>query len=386
RELQLQLAVGAPLIATRGYAADEVREAYARARELCAQVGDRAQLFPALRGLWAFHLGRADYAEARALAEQMLELAERQQDPPLLLEAHRSLGNTMFWLGELEAARRHMERGIELYVPDEHRTLALLYGQDPDVANRGMQAWPLSLQGFPEQALRRGQESLAQARQIAHPYSLGYALVHDMCCQQYLLRTEQAEARAEQAIALATEKGFPNWLLAGFAVRGWALALRGQHDEGVGLLRQTVDLWRSTGSELVVPYFLTLLAEAQGQAGQFSDALASLDDAFAVARKNDEHWYEAEMHRLRGELLLQARGTNGEAEAEGCFRQALETARQQSAKLLELRAALSLHRLAKQQGRGAEESRGLLAEVYGWFKEGFEMPDLARARAALESS
>ncbi|MEW6733286.1 MAG: adenylate/guanylate cyclase domain-containing protein [Acidobacteriota bacterium] len=378
RELQLQLALGAPLIATRGYGASEVAATYSRARELCYQVGDNNKLFPALRGLWAFHIGRADYQEAQVLGKQMLKLAQEEQNRAILMEAHRALGNSMFWIGDLTAAQQHMQEGITLYVADQDRTLAFLYGQDPDVANRGMQAWPLSLQGYPEQALKRGEEAIEHAQQLSHPYSLGYALVHDMCCHQYLYQVELAQQRAEAAMALASEKGFPNWLLAAMAIHGWTLSQQGRTSEGIAQLQQVIDLWRSTGSELVIPYFLTMLAEAYGKNGQYQKALEVIDDAISVAEKNNEQWYSAETYRLQGELL-EAVGK----EAEPAYQQAIEIARKQGAHWLELRATTSLSRLWQKQGK-TQEAHKVLTSVYDWFKEGFELKALTDAKLLLQ--
>ncbi|MGQ0629013.1 MAG: AAA family ATPase, partial [Phycisphaerales bacterium] len=259
-ELSIALPLGAVLIATRGYGAPAVLQTYARARALCEHLGDDALLFTALRGLWAFHIGRAEFHTARGLAEQLLGLALKGPDQRLLLEAHRTLGNTAFWLGELDAAREHMQSGIETYHPLLHTGLAFEYGQDPDVANRGMQGWPLALMGKHDEALARGQEALARGRELNHPYSLGYALVHDTCVKQYLGMVEEADAGADATMALAGEKNFPNWLLAGMAVKGWAMARKGQPGPGAEQVKMVVGLWRGVGSELCVPYFLTMQA------------------------------------------------------------------------------------------------------------------------------
>jgi predicted ATPase len=241
-----------------------------------------------------------------------------------------------------------------------------------------MQAWPLALLGYPEQAIQRGKEALAHARQLAHPYSLGYALVHDMCCWQYLRCVAEAGARAEQAIVLGAEQSFPNWLLAGMAVQGWVRAQTGQVADGIAQISQVISLWRGIGAALVVPYFLTLLAESYGQAGQFAEGLAALDEALAVAEKNDDRWYEAEIYRLKGEFLL----AQGDRHGAHYLQRALAIARQQGARLLELRTAVSLSRLWHQQGRH-DAARALLTSVYGWFTEGFALPDLQEARVLL---
>lgn len=382
KELQLQIAIGAPIIATKGYAAIEVLNAYLHAQSLCNQLGDTNQLFPALRGLWAFYIGRADYSTAVDLAQQLMSLAEKENDAAISLEAHRAMGNSVFWRGELILSQHHMEEGIKLYTSNKHRTLAFLYGQDPDVANRGMQSWPLSLMGYPEQALKRSRESIAQALELSHPYSLGYALVHDACCQQYLLRVDAAYDRASEAVKLSQEKGFPNWLLAGMVVQGWALVHKGEIETGTTLIEQATNFWRSSGSELVVPYFMTLLAECYSKSGRYSEAISTLTEAFTIAEKNNDHWYEAEMYRLKGEiLLLESKDITA---AEQAFLKAIDIAKNQQAKLLKLRTLTSLVKLWQDSDK-KPVARERLLEVYRWFNEGFQMPDLQQARILLDN-
>jgi predicted ATPase/class 3 adenylate cyclase len=376
-ELEVQLARGPLLIATRGYASDEVQRAYGRAAKLCASLRDRELLFAAMRGLWAFHIGRAEYRVARGLGERMLALAERAGGASERMEAHRALGNTLFWFGDLAAACDHMQQGIELYAPDRDRRLAFLYGQDPDVANRGMQTWPLALMGYPGAALARGGEALARAREVGHPYSLGYALVHVTCSLQMLGLVAEARERAKEAISLTTEKNFPNWLLAGMVLRGWALSKIGRAEEGVAAVGEAVDVWRSFGSELCVPYFLSLKADACVEAGRLDEALDVIREALDVAARNDDHWFEAEMHRLSAEIG--ARRGDPVEEVAARFGHALAVARRQGAALLELRAAVSLARL-----KPSDETRGLVAGVYGRFAEGHHLPDLVAARAIVE--
>jgi predicted ATPase len=308
----------------------------------------------------------------------MLALAQRSGDPDRLLEALRAMGNAIFWLGDFAASQEYMERGIQTYVADRDRALAFLYAQNPDVANRGMQTWPLSLRGYPEQALARGRQALDHARELAHPYSLGYALVHDMCCRQYLLDVPGVVERAQECIALSTEKGFPNWLLAAMILQGWALGQTGQPAAGAAQIASVISLWRGTGSALAVPYFLALLAETQLAGGQHDEGLASLDDALAVVETHDDRWYEAEIHRLRG-LLQRARG----ADPEPSFRKSLEIARRQSARLLQLRTAMSLADFWQSRGKTLD-ARALLEEAHAWFREGHETPLLQAAKAALD--
>lgn len=379
-ELGLQLALGAVLIATRGYAAGEVQTAYARAQQLCG-VADDDLRFAALRGLWAYCIGRASFHQARELGDQMLVLANKSEEPSLLMEAHRALGNAVFWIGEFNLARTHMERAIGLYSADRDRSLAFLFGQDPDVANRGMQTWPLSLVGYPEQALASGAEALAHARDLGHPYSLGYALIHDMCCRQYLHDVSGVIERAEEAIALAQDKGFPNWLLAGMAVHGWAQVMRGRVDAGLAELDQAITLWRGSGAELVLPYLLALQAEARMETRSFEKALAIIRDAIHVSRKNDDRWFAPELHRLEGEILEKL--GRGVSDVETRYQWALNEARALNARLIELRVAVSLGRLWMKVGRRTE-ARDLVASIYNAFTEGWETYDLVQAREFLK--
>jgi predicted ATPase len=400
QELALQTTLGPALMATRGYGAPEVEKAYARARELCQQLGETPQLFPVLFGLWVFYNTRAELQPAQELAEQLLTLAQSVQDPALLLEAHLALGTTLFSLGELASAQVHLEQGIALYDPQQHRSLAFRSGQDPGVFCRAFAPWALWYLGYPAQALQRSQEALTLAQELSHPLSLALAL--DLAAVLHQLRREgqAAQERAEAMMVLCGEHGFPLFLAQGTILRGWALAEQGQREEGIAQMCQGMAAFRATGAELLRPYSLALLAEAYGEGGQAEEGLAVLAEALAAAHKSGERDYEAELCRLKGELLLvqegkrQKRfprcgvptGTKGESEevseAEECFRQALDTARRQSAKSLELRAVMSLSRLWQKQGKTAE-ARQMLTEIYDWFTEGFDTADLQEAKALL---
>jgi class 3 adenylate cyclase/predicted ATPase len=383
QELALQIALGVPLIATRGYGASEVEGAYTRARELCQQVGDTPQLFLVLRGRWNGYLIRAELQMARELGEQLLQLAQREQDPALLIEAHRALGTTLFFLGELVPGRGHLEQGIGLYDPQQHRSLAFRYGADPGVICGLYVANVLWLLGYPDQALARIHEALTLAHELAHAFSLAFALNHTANLYQFRREGQATQERAEASIAFSTEQRFAQWLAQGMILRGWALAEQGQEAEGIAQLRQGLAAWQATGAELDRPRFLALLAEAYGKAGLTEEGLRLLVEAQAAVRRSGERRWEAELYRLKGELLL-ARSSENHAEAEACFREAFDIASHQGAKLWELRAAMSLARLWQQQGKRAE-ARALLAPVYGWFTEGFDTADLQEARALLEA-
>jgi len=369
------------LIVTKGYAAPEVEHVYARARELCRQLGESLQLFHVLRGLFIFYLNRGALQTARELGEQLLILAQRQHAPPLLLEAHFAVGATLFWLGEVIPAHAHLEQGMALYDPHQHHSHAFLYGQDPGVACLSLAALALWVLGYPDQALARIHEALTLAYERPHPFSLARALIYTGRLHQFRGEPHLTQARAEAAVTLSTEQGLVYWCAEGTILRGWALAAQGQSVEGIAQMCQGLATHQATGAELVRPYLLPLLAETYAQGGRVDEGLRVLDQALVSVHTTGERWWEAELHRLKGELLL-ALSAEKYAEAETCFHQALDSARRQEAKALELRAARSLARLWQQQGRRAE-AQALLAPIYGWFTEGFDTADLQEAKALL---
>ncbi len=389
QELTLQLALGLPLLMSKGHTAPEVVHAYSRARELCREVGESPQLFSALGGLWRFYLNRANLQTARELAEQSFTLAQRLPEPALLEEAHLMLGSTLFFLGEPVPARTHLEQGIVLYDPQQHRSRTLSSGIDPGVVGLSRMAWTLWMLGYAEQALTRSQEALSLARQLSHAYSLGFALHYAGVLRQSRREAQFVQEWAEATIALSREQGFVQWLEGGMFLRGWALAEQGLAQEGIEQLRESLASKRARGTELAQTHILFRLAEAYGKAGQAEEGLRVLAEALAAVHRAAERYFEAELYRLKGELLLQQAVRWGApvepallAEAEACFRQALDVARHQGAKSLELRAVMSLSRLWQQQGKRAAAHQ-MLAELYGWFTEGFDTPDLQEAQALL---
>ncbi len=396
QELRLQITLGVSLMVTKGFAAAEVATAYTRARELCRQVGDTPQLFPALSGLWIFYFNRAELRTARELGEQLFSLAQRVQDPAHLLPAYRALGISLAVRGEFASAREHLEHGIALYDPPQHRSLALLYGQDPGVECLSHAAWVLWHLGYPQQALQRSHEALTLARELSYPSNLAFALGLTSWLHQFRREGHLTRERAEVLIALSSEQGFPQWLAGGTMLRGWALAEQGQMEEGIAQMRQGLAVHLATGGKITQPYWLALLAEVYGKAGQTEEGLTALAEALAAVDKTGECHHEAELYRLKGELSLQSgvRGPrsevtkpqtptpNPQSEAEACFLKAIEIARRQQAKSLELRAVMSLSRLWQQQGK-KKKARQLLAEIYGWFTEGFDTKDLQEAKVLL---
>jgi predicted ATPase len=357
-----------------------VETAYNRALELCRQVGETPQLFVALMGLWQFYLVRAQHQTARELGERLLNLAQNVGDSALLVQAHRALGEAFQNLGELVPAQQHLAQGSALYDPQHHHSRAAL--NDPGVFCLSFEAWVLWLLGYPEQALQRSQAALTLARELSHPPSLAAALVFAAILHQVRQERQLARDRAEAAMALALEQALPHWVAYGTIMRGWALAMQGQWKEGIAQIQQGLIAQRAAGAEIARPYFLALLAEAHTAAGQAETGLGVLAEALALVDYTDERYWEAEVYRVKGELLLR-QAVPDAPQAEACFQQALGVAHRRQAKSWALRAVMSLSRLWQQQGKRAE-ARELLAPIYSWFTEGFDTADLQEARALLE--
>jgi predicted ATPase len=330
---------------------------------------------------------RAEHKTAYSLGEQLLSVAERQQDTTLLVEAHWALGACSFALGEVTSARAHLERRIALYDPHEHRTLAFLYGYDPGMSCQTIGVWVLWSLGYTDQALRMSQTSITLAQKLSHPFSLAYTLGHAARLHQFRREEHAIQEHTEAAIALSTEQGFPFFLTQGVIFRGVVLAEQKWGHEGIARIQQGIAAFRAMGAELYQPYFLALLAEADGKAEQIEEGLAVLAEAPAVVDQTGERFYEAELYRLKGELTLRSKVQRLKAEVgaeiERCFWQASEVARKQSGKSLELRATISLARLLTKQEK-RDEACTMLADIYSWFTEGFDTADLKDAKALLD--
>jgi predicted ATPase len=378
----LYIALGAALIVAKGQAAPEVEHAYTQARALCQQAGETPQLVSVLYGLYRFYVGRSQLHTARELGETLLRLAHQAHDSALAVIAHDALGGTCFWLGALPAARQHLEAGIARYTPDQRRAPAFRMGQDPGVGCQVHAARTLWLLGYPEQALARLDEALALAHELSHPYSLAWARCAAAWVSQLRRDIPTVYEHAEAAVALASEQDFPQWVAYGMSVRGWVLAMQGQGEEGLAQIRRGIAAYRTTGAALLVPYFCTMLAEVSDHLGHPEDGLQALAEAHTLVEQQEIRYWEAEVCRLRGVLLLR-QTVPQQVEAEAWLQRALDVARRQEAKALELRAAMSLSRLWQQQGK-RQAAHDLLAEVYGWFTEGFDTADLQEARALLD--
>ena len=330
--LSLHIALGAALQMAQGHAAPAVEHAYTQAHALCQQVGEPPELIQVLFGLWRFYNVRPQLHTARELGETLLRLAHRTDDPAHAVIAHYALGFTWFNLGMLPAARQHLEAGIARYTPDQRRALGFRIGQDPGVACRAFTARTLWLLGYAAQALARLHEALALAHALSHPYSLACARCWVAIVSQFRRDVPAVREQAEAAIALSTKQGFPQWAAMGTILRGWALAMQDQGEEGMAQIRQGIAAWRATGAALNVPYFCTLLADVCDHLGHTDDGLQALAEAHTLVEQHEERYWEAEIHRLRGVLLLRQPGTP-QAAAEAWLQRALDVARRQEAQV-----------------------------------------------------
>jgi predicted ATPase len=404
QELKFQTTLGVALRNTQGFGAPEVGAAYARALELSRQTTDEREVIPALRGLWEFYELRAQRADLEIgleLADRCLHLARNANDPELLLVAHDISGDTRVWLGEFVAAREHLEQAIALYDPQRDRAHAYLHGYDTGVICwmfKGLVLWYL---GYLDGSLESSNRAVALAKELSHPSSL--ALAQEFCAWVHQHRRDPTLTRfwAEADVALCEEQELSFFFLARAKVLlGWALAEEGRVEDGRTQIQEGIAGYRTTGAELEIPYWLSLLAEAQGRTRQPEEALRTLTEAMRGMQQSGTRFCEAELHRLRGELLLQQaipkdhQGASGSpdpaaidarvmSEAGACFCDAIEIARRQQAKSLELRAVTSLSRLLQRQGR-RDEACQMLARIYGWFTEGFDTADLKDARVLLD--
>jgi predicted ATPase len=383
-ELTLLLSLGELLIVAKGAPAPEVGEVYGRAHHLCQQLGETPQHFQTLQGLQRFHLVQAQLHTAGELAQQLLHLAHRQGEASRVQEAVAALGAVGFFRGDLLAARAHLESGLFRHgtppssAPTFHGGRSYLR-----ITHLGWMMQILWELGYTEQAQQRSAEALALAQQSGDPSSLAHAQFFGMVLSQHRRDAAETYARADALTALATTQGLGHHAAYGHILRGWALARQGDATTGVAHLHQGLEAIQGVGLKVYRPYLLALLAEASGQAGQPEAGLTVLVEVLTLVAATEGRWWEAEVYRLQGALLLQL-PLPDVGQAEGCFQQALDVARRQQAKALELRAALCLSRLWQQQGK-QEAAQQVLAPVYGWFTEGLDTADLQEARALLEA-
>lgn len=402
QELCLQLTLGVPLIALEGYAAPDVGSVYIRARELCRQIGDTPDVSEALWGLWTFYTLKAELVTSREIAEELLHLAERLPYPGMAMRGHWAIEITFAHLGEFALALEHYEQALLLYDPKRHLDDGFFYALNPGVAMPCFAAWALWFLGQPDQALDRITEGLTRARELSEPISLAHALLFAAILYQLRREEHLAQEHADAAFAVSSEHGLALYQAMATVMRGWVLLTQGQHEEAIEQMREGLAALQATGTELVRPHFLGLLAEALGHARQPEEGLRALEEALNLAQRGGERYYEAELYRLKGELLLmQASGqgpslaaTSGKAlieaeptaraQAEACFNQSIKIAQKQKAKSWELRAAMSMARLYQNQSK-QKEAHTLLTRTYSRFAEGFATTDLREAKALLDS-
>jgi class 3 adenylate cyclase/predicted ATPase len=382
KELDLQIALGAALIATRGWGEPEVERACARARELCAGEDQTPQLLAALYGLFLHHLHWSSKHVALQIAGELLRLAEREQDLGAQVVGHRCLGVSLLFNGQLLPALTHFKATLTLYDPTYRASPVYWMGPDTRVACLLFEALILLLQGYQNQALVRSREALAAAYELGHAYTTSQALY--LTCWFHQIRGEQraVEERAGTLIAYATQHGLSAWAADGTILHGWAMAVGGAADMGIAQLREGLVVKEAIGVLLHTPSVLGLLAGLYLRIKNPGEALKVLDEALTRVDRLEERWFEADLRRLKGEALLGLTHQRA-AEAEVCYQQALAIARDQGARLWELRAAVSLARLWRARGRRAD-AHDLLAPIYGWFTEGFDTADLKSAKALLD--
>jgi len=378
-ELSFQLALAGAITAAKGWASPEAGEAYARARELCREAPEGAPLAIAWNGAHSVLHNHAEIRAAHQLADELAVLSEGRTDSNTKLITHKCLGLSHLFRAEFSRALHHMRQALTFYNEAEHRPPRLT-PHDMRVNCESFLAWTLLLLGQADQAMAHSRSALAWARELSHPYTLAAAL--HVNCVFHQLRGDGAilERRAEELVALATEQGFPHFVGSGTCFRGWAmLAQGGSIEEAINTMRWGLATKRATGAEIKVPYYLGLLAEAHRRANRIADGISLLDEALEVVERTDERWYEAELYRLMAETLITKSDRH---DAERWLRRALQTAQKQGARLWELRAAISVARLRRDQGKRTD-ARELLAPIYRSFTEGFDTRDLKEAAALL---
>jgi class 3 adenylate cyclase/predicted ATPase len=380
QELEFRSALGAVLVAVKGSGAPETGHAYARARELWEQLDSPSEFLRIPFGLSRYHMVRGEHDLAQRLDEDLLRLSRQRNDAAGLVLAHLAVGRNLMLAGRFASSRSHLEEALTLYDPISHRSIVHQGGIHPHVNSEALLGNALLCLGFPDQALARSNTAVAEARRLTHPPSLALSLSIGARLLSLVGDNAAVEERADQQVAVATEQGFPQWVATGTIFRGWITVRNGDVAEGISFLRGGAAAYRATGAVMWMPHYTALMAEAHEIAGQIEEAMTLLDDALQIADRTGERWFEAELNRHKGQLLLRQGHTEA---AEELYRKALSIAEEQEAKLWELRAAMSLAQLRRDQGRRAE-ARDLLTPVYGWFTEGFETPDLKEAKALLD--
>jgi predicted ATPase len=380
QELEFYAALGAVLQAVKGFAAPETGYAYGRARELWEQLGSPSEFLHIPRGQSVYHAIRGEFELALRIEEDLLGLSRQRGDPARLVLAHYSSGRTLMFTGRLSSSQSHLHEALALYDTVSHSALVDQAGVDPYATAQATLGSVLFCLGYPDQAVSQSNAAIAEAWNVGHQPSLAIALAFGARLGLLLGDNASLGERAAQLITLSTEQSFASWRALGTIYSGWVKVKNGDVAEGIYLIRSGSTAYRATGAAAWAPLHLGILAGACEIAGQIEEAVTLLDDALQIVERTGERWFAAELHRHKGRLL--SRQGDSEA-AEELYRKALSIAREQEAKLWELRAAVSLARLRRDQGR-RDEARDLLAPVYGWFTEGFDTPDLKEAKALLD--
>jgi predicted ATPase len=388
-ELDIQLDYGLALLATKGWYAPEMGSTYRRAYELCQNLDDNSKLFSVLFGLWSYHLVRGEHPKDSDYSDQMIGLAPRTQNDGMLVQANWASGCSRFFKGQFTDARASLERGRALYDPQKHRTLAFQFGQDPCVSCLCFDAMTLWILGYPDQAEKKAQGAIALARELGYPFTLTWCLT--MIGMYYSMRHDYAGAERviTEGLTLTKEYGFAFFTESLIAYRVIGLAAQGKIDQ-MTIGGGNPGGFAAAGYELAHTWARSAIAEALGNLGQVDVALVLLAEAHNLMERNDERYLEAEIHRINGELKLKqaralsipARIRQAESEAEQSFLKAIEIASRRNAKALELRAATSLSRMLMGSGRRGE-ALGVLQPIHDWFTEGLDWPELKTAKAIL---
>jgi class 3 adenylate cyclase/predicted ATPase len=379
QEMRLRILIGPSLMAVKGQGSSETGANYTRALQLCRLAGDTsAALFEALSGLWTFHLVRAELQEADALARQLLASARESKDNSHLTFANYAAGATAFWRGDLEDASKHLAQSIAACKPEQR--LHNIFVDDPAVYSRAYAAWVQHYRGYPDQAAATASDCVAIARSQSHPRTLTLATRYAGSLHIFRREPDAAIEHCRTVASLANEHGLHYPLIFAEVLRGCAAVQRGERDEGIEGIKKGIEAWRSLGSEIAVPWFLGELAEGLRSIGRCHEALDVVSDALRQAEGSGERQFIAELHRIAGTALMTQ---DKSVEAENSFRRAIEIARTQVARMLELRATTTLARLLDKAGR-RDEARQMLADIYGWFTEGFDTHDLKDAKALLD--
>ena len=383
RELGLQLTLGFSLQSVLSWAAPEAGAAFTRARQLCQQMGDDPRFFAALVGVWAYHLVRTQFGTAHGLCEQMLQLADQSQDPALLVVASMCWAKVYYFQGDLFSSQQLGKRALVLDRREYHDAYLVVYNEDGGLSARREQSFCLWMLGYPDRALALAYQAVTLAGQTSHPFSLGAAHRTTGAILSFVRDWPSSQQELEKVFALAEEHALGDILKHATTCHALNLAYQEPTEEALERTKQAIESLNAQGVMLSRTRYLARMGEVFWMAGRCAEGLAAVAEALALVELNGERVAEAEIWRVKGELLLKAAASNAQAEAERCYHQAITIARQQNAKSWELRAATSLARLWQRQRKTAA-ARQMLAETYGWFTEGFGTADLKDARALLE--